>query len=139
VPANAEVHAFLPHDDVMARCSAVIGHGGHSTTMRALAHGLPLVIMPMHPLLDQAMVGKVIEQVGAGVSIKRTSAPDEIRTAVETVLNGPHREAAMAIGARWRGVDATNIAADRILALRSDQSARDDVHRVVDEGGAVEA
>jgi UDP:flavonoid glycosyltransferase YjiC (YdhE family) len=138
VPANAEVHAFLPHDEVMTTCSAIVGHGGHSTTMRALAHGLPLVIMPMHPLLDQAMVGKVVEQVGVGVSIKRTASSDEVRAAVETVLDGPHREAAAAIGARWRGVDAAAIAADRILALRPNASARDDVHHVVDEGGAVE-
>ena len=68
-PANAEVHAFLPHDEVMATCSAVIGHGGHSTTVRALAHDLPLVIMPIHPMLDQPMVGKAVETAGAGVSI----------------------------------------------------------------------
>jgi len=119
-PPNAEVHAFLPHDEVMATCSAVIGHGGHSTTMRALAHGLPLVIMPMHPLLDQPMVGKAVEAAGAGVSIKRTSSPAEIRTALDTVLNGPHGAAASEIGARWRGSDGAVVAADRILALRSE-------------------
>ncbi|MGA9100826.1 glycosyltransferase [Aeromicrobium sp.] len=118
VPANAEVHAFLPHDEVMAGCSAVIGHGGHSTTVRALAHGLPLVIMPMHPMLDQPMVGKAVEAIGAGVSIKRTASPEQIRTAIETVLDGPHRAAAEAIAERWRGADGTVVAADRILALQ---------------------
>ena len=120
VPANAEVHAFLPHDEVMSGCSAVIGHGGHSTTVRALAHGLPLVIIPMHPLLDQPMVGKAVEAAGAGVSIKRTSSPTEIRSALDTVLSGLHREAAAAIGSRWRGSDGATVAADRILALRSE-------------------
>jgi UDP:flavonoid glycosyltransferase YjiC (YdhE family) len=119
-PANAEVHAFLPHDEVMATCSAVIGHGGHSTTMRALAHGLPLVVMPMHPMLDQPMVGKAIEAAGAGVSIKRTSSPAEIRSALDTVLNGPQGAAASEIGARWRGSDGAVVAADRILSLRSE-------------------
>ena len=117
VPANAEVHTFLPHDEVMPQCSAVIGHGGHSTTVRALAHGLPLVIMPMHPMLDQPMVGKVVAEAGAGVSIKRTSSPAEIRAAVDTVLDGAHHEAAAEIGARWRGSDGTAVAADHILAL----------------------
>jgi UDP:flavonoid glycosyltransferase YjiC (YdhE family) len=104
----------------MATCSAVIGHGGHSTTARALAHGLPLVIMPMHPMLDQPMVGKAVEAAGAGVSIKRTSSPAEIRAALDSVLSGPHRAAASEIGARWRGSDGAVVAADRILALRSE-------------------
>ena len=121
VPSNAEVHAFLPHDDVMPTCSAVIGHGGHSTTMRALAHGLPLVILPMHPMLDQAMVGKVVEKAGAGVPIKKSSSPAEIRTALDSVLNGSHRDAATSIAARWRGTDAVGEAADRILALGAKQ------------------
>jgi UDP:flavonoid glycosyltransferase YjiC (YdhE family) len=120
VPANAAVHAFLHHDEVMAGCSAVIGHGGHSTTIRALAHGLPLVIMPMHPMLDQPMVGKAVEEAGAGVSIRRTSSPTEIRAALDTVLDGPHHVAAAEIGARWRGTDGAVEAADRILALRTE-------------------
>ena len=120
VAANAEVHTFLPHDEVMAGCSAVIGHGGHSTTVRALAHGLPLVIMPMHPMLDQAMVGKAVESAGAGVSIKRTSTPAEIRSALSTVLSGSHRDAASKIAARWREVNGAVVAADRILALRTE-------------------
>jgi UDP:flavonoid glycosyltransferase YjiC (YdhE family) len=119
-PANAQVHAFLPHDEVMATCSAVIGHGGHSTTMRALAHGLPLVVMPIHPMLDQPMVGKVVEAAGAGVSIKRTSSPAEIRAALATVLSGPQRDVAAEIGARWRDSDGAVVAADRILALKSE-------------------
>jgi UDP:flavonoid glycosyltransferase YjiC (YdhE family) len=119
-PANAEVHAFLPHDEVMATCSAVIGHGGHSTTVRALAHDLPLVIMPIHPMLDQPMVGKAVAAAGAGVSIKSSSSPEDIRSALDTVLAAPYREVASTFGARWRGSDGAVVAADRILALRSE-------------------
>ena len=124
VPPNAEVHAFVPHDTVMPECSAVIGHGGHSTTVRALAHGLPLVIVPMHPMLDQAMVGKAVEQAGAGVVIKKSSSPDQIRAALEQVLDETHRRAAATIGERWRGADGAAVAADRILALHASQVSR---------------
>ena len=120
-PANAQVHAFLPHDEAMATCSAVIGHGGHSTTMRALAHNLPLVVMPIHPMLDQPMVGKAVAAAGAGVSIKASSSPAEIRSALDAVLTGPHRESASKFGARWRGSDGAVVAADRILATKSEQ------------------
>jgi UDP:flavonoid glycosyltransferase YjiC (YdhE family) len=119
-PANATMHQFLPHDEVMAGCSAVISHGGHSTTMRALAHDLPLVIIPMHPLLDQPMVGKALEAAGAGVSIKKSSEPATIRAAVDTVLDDAHRDAAAAIGARIRAIDGAVVAVDRILEVARD-------------------
>jgi UDP:flavonoid glycosyltransferase YjiC (YdhE family) len=76
--------------------------------------------MPIHPMLDQPMVGKVVEAAGAGVSIKRTSSPAEIRAAVDTVLSGPQRDVASEIGARWRDSDGAVVAADRILALKSE-------------------
>ena len=117
VPPNATAHSFLPHDEVMSGCSAVIGHGGHSTTMRALAHDLPLVIIPMHPMLDQPMLGKAVEAVGAGVSVKKSSKPPAFRTAVESVLDDAHRDAAAAIGARIRAIDGAVVAADRIVEV----------------------
>lgn len=117
VPANATVHRFLPHDEVMPSCSAVIGHGGHSTAMRALAHDLPLVIIPMHPMLDQPMVGKAVEAAGAGVSIKKSSKPAAFRAAVDAVLDDAHRDAAAAIGAQIRAIDGAVVAVDRILEV----------------------
>jgi UDP:flavonoid glycosyltransferase YjiC (YdhE family) len=117
VPSNTTVHTFLPHDEVMPLCSAVISHGGHSTTMRALAHDLPLVIVPMHPMLDQPMVGKAVEAAGAGVSVKKSSNPAAFRTAVDAVLDDAHRAAAAAIGARIRAIDGAVVAVDRILEV----------------------
>ncbi len=71
VPANVEVHRYFPHDQIMPSVSLVIGHGGHSTTVRALAHGIPLLTLPMHWALDQAMVGKAVATTGAGRSCPR--------------------------------------------------------------------
>ncbi len=115
--SNATIHRFLPHDEVMAGCSAVISHGGHSTAMRALAHDLPLVIIPMHPMLDQPMIGKAVEAAGAGVTIKKSSNPVAIRAAVDTVLDESHRDAAAAVGTRIRSADGAVLAADRILEV----------------------
>jgi UDP:flavonoid glycosyltransferase YjiC (YdhE family) len=85
-PANAEVHAYLPHADVMRTVSLVIGHGGHSTTMLALANGLPLLVMPMNLVFDQVRIGKAIQRVGAGLTIAAGSPASEIRSAVERIL-----------------------------------------------------
>ena len=57
-PSNVELHGFVPHAELLSKVSMVIGHGGHATTMAALAHDLPVLVMPMHPMLDQKMVGR---------------------------------------------------------------------------------
>jgi UDP:flavonoid glycosyltransferase YjiC (YdhE family) len=67
VPDNASLHAWLDHDDVLATASLVVGHGGHSTTMRALSFGVPVIVMPANPLIDQRRVGAAVRHVGAGL------------------------------------------------------------------------
>ncbi|WP_181034929.1 glycosyltransferase [Arthrobacter sp. B0490] len=103
---NTVVHRYVPHNDVMPRCSAVIGHGGHATTMRALAHGLPMLILPLHPMLDQPMIGKVVQDAGAGLTLSRKSSEAQIAAALTTILGtGTYAAAASAIGDRLRAAD----------------------------------
>ena len=45
-PANATVERFVPQVDVLPHCSVVVSHGGSGTTYGALAHGLPLLMLP---------------------------------------------------------------------------------------------
>jgi hypothetical protein len=65
---NTDLHQYVDHAELMPRMSMVVGHGGHSTAMRALSYDLPLLTLPMHPMLDQAMVGRAIAEAGAGRS-----------------------------------------------------------------------
>jgi UDP:flavonoid glycosyltransferase YjiC (YdhE family) len=116
--ANHEVHRFVAHDELMPAMSLVVGHGGHSTTMRALAHDLPLVVMPMHPLLDQPVVGRQVEAAGAGRTVKKGASADELRPVIEELLaDGPHRTAAARLGAEIRALRGPANAAERIEAL----------------------
>ncbi|MEO6511862.1 MAG: nucleotide disphospho-sugar-binding domain-containing protein [Nocardioides sp.] len=116
--ANHEVHRFVPHAELMPHMSLVVGHGGHSTTMQALAHDLPLVVMPMHPLLDQPMVGRSVEQAGAGRLVSKKIDAPALRTVIEELLaDGPHRAAAARLGAEIRALPGAANAADRIEAL----------------------
>jgi len=115
--ANHEVHRFVPHDELMPQVSLVVGHGGHATTMRALAHDLPLVVMPMHPMLDQPMVGKAVEAAGAGRVVAKKAKPAALASVIaDLVADGPHRAAAASLGASIRGMRGTETAADRVLA-----------------------
>ncbi len=115
VPGNVEVHRHLPHEEVMPTVSLVVGHGGHATTMRALAHDLPLLVIPMHPMLDQPMVGRVVAAAGAGRTLPKSAHAAQIRDAVQAlVVDGPHRAAAAAIGSRLRARNGAATAADEL-------------------------
>jgi UDP:flavonoid glycosyltransferase YjiC (YdhE family) len=69
VPANVRVMAFGEHDLVMPGCAAVIGHGGLGTVLRALAHGLPQLILPLGR--DQTVNAARVEQIRGSVDDRR--------------------------------------------------------------------
>ena len=120
VPANVEVRDYARHDEVMPGVSLVVGHGGHATTFTALAHGKPLLILPMHPMLDQGMVGASMVEAGAGLMLERTASSEQIATAIRSVLADPRiAKSTQAIGARLRASDAAGAAATCLLELPS--------------------
>jgi UDP:flavonoid glycosyltransferase YjiC (YdhE family) len=85
--------------------------------MRALSHDVPLVIMPMHPMLDQKMIGRSVQEHGAARLLNRTAAPEQIREAVRALLEpGPHHAAA-AIGRRLRAHSGAVAGADRLAPV----------------------
>lgn len=82
--ANVDVVASAPHREVLPRASLVITHGGHGTVIKALAAGVPLVIL--HHGRDQADNAARVVTRGAGVSIPRGSSSARIARAVVDVL-----------------------------------------------------
>lgn len=115
VPQNAAMHAWLDHDEVLPTASLVVGHGGHSTAMRALSFGVPQVVMPANPMIDQKGVGAALERVGAGILLRKHAGPKRIRAAIHTILNDPaYRKAADRLGASIRQRDGAEVAADAI-------------------------
>ena len=60
----------------------------------------------MHPMLDQTMIGTVIEQAGVGRRVGKGDSPLKLRPVIEQMLtDGPHR--AGGIGAcKGVGVEA---------------------------------
>lgn len=92
----------------------VIGHGGHATTMVELAHDLPVLVMPMHPMLDQKMVGQSLVDVGAG----RLVSPAVIAPLVDELLSdGPHRTAAARLGAAIRATSGARAGAELVESV----------------------
>jgi UDP:flavonoid glycosyltransferase YjiC (YdhE family) len=68
VPSNVRVETWVAHDDVARRADVIVCHGGFGSTLGALAHGTPLVILPLFSS-DQWANGEAVARAGAGVTI----------------------------------------------------------------------
>jgi UDP:flavonoid glycosyltransferase YjiC (YdhE family) len=119
---NVQVRGFVPHAEVLPGAALVIGHGGHSTTMKALCYGVPLLVMPLNHTADQAFIGDLLERAGLGRRISARSDPAKIRReAAELLQNVTVRERVQTTAARLRSAPpGAEVAATRILeAARS--------------------
>jgi UDP:flavonoid glycosyltransferase YjiC (YdhE family) len=103
VPDNVEVMAFADHDRLMGEAAVVIGHGGLGTVLRALAHGVPQLLLPLGR--DQAFNACRVEQLGAGVRLPSDAPPDRIGEALDALLQDPRVTAAAALAARRVAAD----------------------------------
>ena len=81
---NVSVVEAAPHAAVLPHTAVVVTHGGHGTVMKALAAGVPMVVMPMGR--DQPENATRVLAAGAGVRIKRSASPEKIAAAVQEVL-----------------------------------------------------
>src|SRR6185437_1323796 len=86
-PPNVTVVRSAPHSAVLPNASAVVCHGGHGTVMKALAHGLPIVVMPFGR--DQKDNGARVEVAGAGIALSPSSSAGRIANAIRRVLEEP--------------------------------------------------
>ncbi|GAB3604459.1 glycosyltransferase [Microbacterium aureliae] len=111
VPPGIEVRDYADHARELPHVSLVVSHGGHGTTARALAHGIPVLVLPAHPLTDQPAIAAAVERLGVGAALPRTASPAAIRAAAERLLaDGPERRAAAALGERLRAMDPAGAA-----------------------------
>jgi UDP:flavonoid glycosyltransferase YjiC (YdhE family) len=88
VPANVHVERFVPQDAVLPHARATLCHGGSGTVLGALAAGTPMVVTPM--FADQPYNAARVVALGAGIATSVLDAsPQEIRSALDRVLEGP--------------------------------------------------
>lgn len=115
--SNVLVRERVPQLDLLPRLDAVVCHGGHNTTVEALAAGLPLVCAPIRD--DQPIVAAQVVQAGVGLRIGfgRARAAD-ISAALETVLDDPSfRDSAGRIAETFRDAGGASAAADHLETL----------------------
>ena len=68
LPANVHMEPWLPQEAILPHAAAVVCHGGFGTTVGALAHGVPVVAMPLFAG-DQWRNARRVAQAGAGIEL----------------------------------------------------------------------
>ena len=85
VPSNVHVETWVPHDDVARRADVIVCHGGFGSTLGALAHGAPLVVLPLFSN-DQWANGEAVVRAGAGITVADDASERKVLD-----LPGPRR------------------------------------------------
>ena len=93
-PENIQIERYISQSLLLPHCAAVISHGGSGSVIGALAHGLPMVLLPMGA--DQPHNAARCAALGVARRLDAVeAAPETIRMAVTTVLAEPgYRQAA---------------------------------------------
>jgi UDP:flavonoid glycosyltransferase YjiC (YdhE family) len=116
-PGNAIVLNYAAHDPILRRAALVITHGGHGTAMRALRHGVPMVIIP-GLAGDQPYVAAAVQEWGAGRALPGDAGSEAIRAAAKEVLSTPSfRDSARQRAGTLNGIDGAANAADEVEAM----------------------
>ncbi|GGM73760.1 glycosyltransferase [Dactylosporangium sucinum] len=92
-PPHVRVERYVPQAELLPACDAVVSHAGSGSVLGALAHGLPLVLLPMGA--DQPANAVRCAELGVGVVLDAVdTTPEQARDALATVLTDPSYRAA---------------------------------------------
>lgn len=87
-PANIQVARYLPQAAVLPHCAAVVSHAGSGSVIGALAHGLPMVLIPMGA--DQPYNAARCAALGVARVLDAVEAtPEAVRATVAAILADP--------------------------------------------------
>ncbi|MFJ6028564.1 glycosyltransferase [Pseudarthrobacter sp. NPDC092424] len=116
VPPNARLERFLSHGPVLDHAAVAVTHGGMGATQKALAKGVPVVVVPYGR--DQHEVAARVVAADAGVRLKRKNlTPEKLRTAVRAALT--KTEGARRVAAGFEAAGGARAGADALEELLS--------------------
>jgi len=116
-PPNILVRTHVPQLALLERTTAFVTHGGMNSVNESLFHAVPVVVIPQ--MSEQEIVGRRVEELGAGVFIAKESVtPERLRESVEQVLNDDGFAArAQRLSTSLRAAGGASRAADAVQAL----------------------
>ncbi|MFC6011573.1 glycosyltransferase [Nocardia lasii] len=117
IPPNARVEEFVPFGKLLPLVDVMVTNGGYGGVQFALANGVPLVVAGATE--EKPDIAARVEWTGVGVNLRcGNPTPDQLRTAVRTVLTDPtYRTRAQAIQREAAALDSITRSVDLIEGL----------------------
>ncbi|GAA2719528.1 MULTISPECIES: activator-dependent family glycosyltransferase [Streptomyces] len=95
LPGNVRLVDFVPLNDLLPTCAAVVHHGGVGTKAAAELHGVPQLILAFG--WDTEVMGRRLADIGAGLCVTSSEiTPDLLHKQTERLITDP----SFAAGAR---------------------------------------
>jgi UDP:flavonoid glycosyltransferase YjiC (YdhE family) len=133
-PPNVHIERWVPQDAVLPSAAAIVCHGGYGSTLGALAHGVPLVVVPLFSA-DQWINADAVARAGAGVALdseRRTrrvlglpgpGTLDELGAAVRRVLeDSGYRSGARRIADAVRALPSVEATVDVLARVSAERT-----------------
>ena len=119
-PPNVRLERYVPHTPVIRQASCVVCHGGMGITQKALAHGVPVCVIPFGR--DQPEVARRVQVANAGTSITPGRLnPPRLKRAVAEAMS--RKAGAEAIASAFASAGGPGRAADEIEQLVTSSAA----------------
>jgi UDP:flavonoid glycosyltransferase YjiC (YdhE family) len=120
-PGHVHLERYLPIEALLGRCSLVLFHGGSGTLGHALAHGLPMIMLPLGA--DQPENAARCAELGASRTLSEDNlVPDRIREVVLDVLQTPsYRQAAGRLRDEFDALPGPDFAVELLERLAHDR------------------
>ena len=87
--AGVRFESFVSLPDLLPRCSLVVSHGGAGTTLAALAHGLPVLVLPRGAPSQQRMADSCVARGVGRAVLAQGSTQEQLRAEVDALLGRP--------------------------------------------------
>jgi UDP:flavonoid glycosyltransferase YjiC (YdhE family) len=116
-PDNIRIERFIIQSSLLPLCDLVVSHAGSGTVCGALAHGLPMLLLPMGA--DQPFNARRCEELGAARTLPPIRlTPAEVKEAVAFLLaSDAHRKAARRMMAEIAALPGQESAVNLITKL----------------------
>ncbi len=88
IPVNVHLTRYYPHSQVLSQCILVISHAGHGSVMKAMIHGIPMVLVPWGR--DQPGVAIRAKRLGVATVVPKSQCNgDTVAKAIRQAVEEP--------------------------------------------------
>jgi len=113
---RVRVERYVPQDGALAVVDLAVSHGGSGTLTQALAHGVPLLVLPLGA--DHLPNGERLRELGAGTTLDARATTAELAAGIGRALADPGlRRGAGAVAEEMRALPSPADVVRRIEAL----------------------